>query len=74
MNGHRNTIRNKSTLPVGEHFSSDGHSENDMRINILQGNLHDTHNRRTVEQKLIAKFRTHEHGLNRDLGFMSRYQ
>ncbi|XP_067858232.1 protein FAM204A isoform X2 [Heptranchias perlo] len=29
--------------------------------------------RKIVEQKLIAKFRTHEDGLNRDLGFMSRY-
>ena len=26
-----------------------------------------------AEQKLIAKFRTHEDGLNRDLGFMSHY-
>ena len=34
---------------------------------------HDTRQRRIAEQKLIAKFHTHEDGLNRDLGFMSHY-
>ena len=74
MNGHRSTIRHSSTLPIGDHFSGPGHSETDIRINILQGNLHSTQPRRIAEQKLIAKFRTHENGLNRDLGFMARYQ
>jgi len=73
LNGHRATIRNRSTLPVGEHFSTLRHCESDIKVTVLQGNLSDTHERRTTEQRLIAKFRTHQKGLNRDLGFMSRY-
>ena len=33
--------------------------------------FHDTQQRRVAEQRLIAKFHTHEDGVNRDLGFMS---
>ncbi|XP_067843025.1 X-ray repair cross-complementing protein 5 isoform X2 [Heptranchias perlo] len=74
MNGHRATIaKQEGSLPVGEHFSSHGHSSTDLRVSVLQGGLRDTRQRKIVEQKLIAKFRTHEDGLNRDLGFMSRY-
>ncbi|XP_067848012.1 uncharacterized protein [Heptranchias perlo] len=74
MNGHRTTIaRQEGSLPVGEHFSSQGHSASDLRVSVLQGGLRDTRQRKIVEQKLIAKFRTHEDGLNRDLGFMSHY-
>ena len=70
MNEHRSTItREDCSLPVGEH----GHSASDLQVSILQGGLHDTRQRRVAEQKLIAKFRTHEDGLNRDLGFMSHY-
>ncbi|XP_072359247.1 uncharacterized protein [Scyliorhinus torazame] len=74
MNGHRATItRQECSLPVGEHFSSQGHSASDLRVSVLQGGLQDPRQRRIAEQKLIAKFRTHECGLNRDLGFMSHY-
>ncbi|XP_078084813.1 uncharacterized protein LOC144503794 [Mustelus asterias] len=74
MNEHRSTItRQDCSLPVGEHFSSHGHSALDLQVSVLQGGLHDTRQRRVTEQKLIAKFRTHEDGLNRDVGFMSHY-
>ncbi|XP_078057016.1 uncharacterized protein LOC144481742 [Mustelus asterias] len=74
MNEHRSTItRQDCSLPVGEHFSGHGHSASDLRVSVLQGGLHDTRQPRVAEQKLIAKFRTHEDGLNRDLGFMSHY-
>ena len=74
MNGHRSTINKQdSFLPVGEHFNLPGHSHTDVRVTVLQGNLHDTRTRRITEQKLIAKFRAHSDGLNRDLGFLSRY-
>ncbi|XP_067828955.1 uncharacterized protein [Heptranchias perlo] len=69
MNGHRATIaRQEGSLPVGEHFSSQGHSATDLRVSVLQGGLRDTRQRKIVEQKLIAKFHTHEDGLNRILG------
>ena len=61
------------SLPVGEHFSSHRHSASDLRVSVLQDGLHDTQQCRVAEQKLIAKFRTHEDGLNRDHGFMSHY-
>jgi len=35
--------------------------------------IQDTRQREVAEQKLITKFRTHEDGLNRVLGFMSHY-
>ena len=74
MNEDRSTItRQDCSLPVGEHFSSHGHSASDLQVSVLQGGLHDTRQRRVAEQRLIAKFRTHEDGLNRDLGFMSHY-
>jgi hypothetical protein len=74
MNGHRATIRQGSTLPIPDHFNKPGHSNTDIRLNVLQGNVHSTQPRLIAEQKLIAKFRTHSDGLNRDLGFMARYK
>ena len=59
--------------PVGEHFSSPAHSEDDMIVNILQGNIKNTNLRRAIEQKLADKFDTHQRGLNRDRGCMSHY-
>lgn len=75
MNGHRATItRQECSLPVGEHFSSQGHSASDLQVNVLQGGLRDSRQRKIAEQRLIAKFHTHEEGLNHDLGFMTHYR
>ncbi|XP_078092546.1 protein FAM210B, mitochondrial isoform X1 [Mustelus asterias] len=69
MNEHCSTITmQECSFPVGEQFSSHGHSASDLRISVLQGGLHDTRQRRIAEQKLIAKFRTHEDGSTRILG------
>ncbi|XP_078071455.1 uncharacterized protein LOC144495260 [Mustelus asterias] len=74
MNEHRSTItRQDCSLPVGEHFSGHRHSASDLRVSILQGGLHNTRQRRVAEQRLIARFRTQEDSLNRDIGFMSHY-
>ena len=74
MNGHRQSIaRGDSTLPVPSHFNSAGHSMDDMKVCVLRGGLSQTKPRRTEEQRLIAKFRTHSEGLNKDLDFLSRY-
>ena len=40
---------------------------------VLQDRLPDIGQRRTCEQKLIAKFNSKNNGLNRDLGFLSNY-
>ncbi|XP_072354219.1 septin 5a isoform X1 [Scyliorhinus torazame] len=59
MNGHRAIMtRQECSLPVGEHFSSQGHSASDLWVSVLQGGLQDARQRRIAEQKLIAKFRT----------------
>ena len=74
MTGHRQSIARKdSTLPIPSHFNSAGHSVEDMKVCVLRGGLSQTKPRRTEEQRLIAKFRTHSEGLNRDLDFLSRY-
>jgi len=74
MNGHRQSIARKDcTLPVPSHFNSAGHSAEDMKVCVLRGGLAETKPRRTEEQRLIAKFRTHTEGLNRDLDFLARY-
>eukprot|EP00061_Rhincodon_typus_P005909 g25991.t1 len=53
--------------PSAEHFSGQGYSASNLQVNILQGGLQDTQQRRVTKQKLMAKFGTHEDGLNRDL-------
>eukprot|EP00061_Rhincodon_typus_P012195 g37777.t1 len=68
MNGHCITIaRQGCSVPVREHFSGQRHLASDLQVNILQGGLQDTQQCRVAEQKLIAKFGTHEDGLNRDV-------
>ena len=71
---HRQSINNECVhLPVGEHFNLAGHSSNDMTVRVLKGSLSDTSQRRISEQKFILKFDTKNNGLNRDIGFLSRY-
>ena len=74
MNGHRATVRNRSPLPVPEHFGKPDHSAAHMRVSVLRGGLRDTRQRRIAEQQLIGRLRTHETGLNSDLGFMAHYR
>jgi len=73
LNGYRATVRQASTLPVSDHFNRPGHSDADIRLNVLQGGLQSTQQRRIAELKFIQKFKTHHDGLNRDLGFLTRY-
>ena len=44
-----------------------------MHIYILSGNYTTTADRQLHEQKLIQRFDTYKCGLNRDLGFLSKY-
>eukprot|EP00061_Rhincodon_typus_P005457 g24990.t1 len=68
MNGHLALIaKQEHSLPVGEHFSNKGHSASDLWVNILHGGLQDRQQPRVAEQRLIAKFGTHEDSLSRDL-------
>ena len=74
MNGHRSSIYQANpNLPVGQHFSLPNHCINDMMVNVLVGNLPNTHQRRISELRFIQRFNTHQRGLNKDVGFMAHY-
>ena len=69
--GHRNSIIQASqadtTLPVGEHFRSAGHSVKDLVFTPVQKNYGSMFVRRARERKLINKFNLIENGLNKKL-------
>ena len=74
MNNHKKSIRdNHKGLPVAVHYNQADHSINDLSCVILSGNFTTTADRQLYEQKLIQRFDTYKCGLNRDLGFLSKY-
>ena len=80
MNGHRNSISTSKNLrsgvaglPVGDHFSKPGHSNDDMIVSVLKGNLVNLRERRRTELELIRLFKTKSNGLNSDISFLSHY-
>ena len=74
MNNHKKSIRdNHKGFPVAVHYNQADHSINDLSCVILSGNFTTTADRQLYEQKLIQRFDTYKCGLNRDLGFLSKY-
>ena len=74
MNNHKKSIQdNHKGLPVAVHYNQADHSINDLSCVILSGNFTTTADRQLYEQKLIQRFDTYKCGLNRDLGFLSKY-
>ena len=74
MNNHKKNFRyNHKSLPVAVHYNQTDHSINDLSCVILSGNFTTTADRQLYEQKLIQRFDTYKCGLNRDLGFLSKY-
>ena len=74
MNTHRSRTRNGFPHAVTEHFSLPDHTTSDMHISVLRGGLTDVPKRKIAELEFITKFRTHEHGLNKDKGFLVHYE
>ena len=74
ITGHRQSINNKwNHLPVAEHFNKTNHTMEDMQITVLKGPIPNIHQRQIAEQKLIKHFNSTIYGLNRDLGYTTRY-
>ena len=64
---------NHKGLPVVVHYNQADHSINDLSCVILNGNFTTPADRQLYEQKLIQRFDFNKCGLNRDLGFLSKY-
>ena len=74
MNGHRHSITSEDTnKPVGDHFSQNGHSFNNLLVTILKGNQNNTESRKMFELKFIDKFNAINHGLNTDASYLGLY-
>ena len=78
-NSAKNELSQKSILdshkgiPVAKHYDQAKHFINSPSCVILDGNITTTADRQFYEQKLIHKFETYKCGLNRDMGFLSKY-
>ncbi|XP_059582023.1 uncharacterized protein LOC109284452 [Alligator mississippiensis] len=74
MNAHRKSMKDRNTqLPVGAHFSQEGHSLSNLSVLILKGNLHNTSQRRAYELHFINLLDTRDQGLNTDIGLLIHY-
>ena len=54
-------------------FVRAGHSNDDMIVSVLKGNLVNLRERRRTELELIRLFKTKSNGLNIDISFLSHY-
>ena len=70
--GHLRSTRTTNTgLPVTRHFTSHGHSTEDILVSAIWSGFQSTLDRRRFEAKLIFKHRTlHPGGLNTDFHFI----
>ena len=74
FNNHKQNVRdNLDGFPVAEHFNSPGHSLNNLRCILLSSGFPSTEARRKTELRLIIRLKSHTHGLNRKLGFLTGY-
>ena len=71
---HKKSIRdNHKGLLVAVHCNQADHSINDISCAMLNGIFTTTADIQLYEQKLIQRFDSNKCGLNRDLGFLSKY-
>ena len=52
---HLRSVSKKADLPVAEHFSSPGHTTDDMMVAVVRAGLHNNRDRRRAEGRLIFK-------------------
>ena len=64
---------NHKGFPVAVHYNQADHFINDLPCVILNGNFTTTADRQLHQQKLIQRFDSNKCGLNRDFGFLSKY-
>ncbi|OCT67969.1 hypothetical protein XELAEV_18039265mg [Xenopus laevis] len=74
MNHHRHKINTKSCdTPGGQHFYSQNHSLQDMKVLILKRNFKNEWERNIYEFKCMELFNSLRQGHNLGSGFMSHY-
>ena len=68
---HLRSVSKKADLPVAKHFSSPGHTTDDMMVAVVRAGLHNTRDRRRAEGRLIFKCKTLQpRGINIDVNFI----
>ena len=55
---HLRSVSKKADLPVAIHFSSPGHTTDDMMVAVVRAGLHNTRDRRRSEGRRIFKCKT----------------
>ncbi|KAL9976615.1 hypothetical protein ACROYT_G013937 [Oculina patagonica] len=68
---HLRSVERKADLPVAKHFSSPGHTTDDMMVSVVRSGLTNIRERRSAEGRLIFKCRTLQpRGINIDFAFI----
>ena len=52
---HLRSVSKKADLPIAKHFSSPGHTTDDMMVTVVRAGLHNSRDRRRVQGRLIFK-------------------
>ncbi|KYO41316.1 hypothetical protein Y1Q_0006166 [Alligator mississippiensis] len=74
MNACKKSIKDRNPhFPVEAHFSQNDHSLANLSVLILKGNLQNIFKRRAYELNFITTLDTKNHGLNRDMSYLSHY-
>ena len=68
---HLRSVSKTADLPVAKHFSSPGHTTDDMMVAVVRAGLHNNGDRRRAEGRLIFKCKTLQpRGRNIDFNFI----
>ncbi|KAL9953630.1 hypothetical protein ACROYT_G041077 [Oculina patagonica] len=68
---HLRSVERIADLPVAKHFSSPGHTTDDMMVSVVRSGLTNIRERRSAEGRLIFKCRTLQpRGINIDFAFI----
>ena len=68
---HLRSVKKKVDLSVAKHFSSLGHTTDDMIVSVVRTGFRDTAQRRSAEGPLIFKCQTLQpRGMNIDFSFI----
>ena len=68
---HLRSVSKKADLPVAKHFSSPGHTADEMMVAVVRAGLHNTSDRRRAEGRLIFECKTLQpRGINIDFNFI----
>ena len=74
FNNHKISIRQHRTgFPVAEHFATDNHSVEDMKVCLFGGGYESAEERKLDELRAIIKSHSFINGLNKELSWLKKY-